>query len=172
MKFKINMKSQARFSLITVLLLFTTCMVFAQRKKAPYNAIIYTQNKGKIQGKLTAINDTALVIADKRDLVNYIPFDQVTKIKIYKYRSDIGYSIITGALVIGNIAAAQSLSDGNAALIMGTAGTVGIVALSMLLHNAIHGPILKIKASEEKIDYNNVSKKISPYVVNDAALKP
>ena len=44
--------------------------------------------------------------------------------------------------------------------------------LSIALHNLIHGAELKIDASKEKLDYQNISQKLSKYIVNDIALKP
>ena len=62
--------------------------------------------------------------------------------------------------------------DGNVALLVGTAGTIGIVSLAMLLHNAIHGPELTIKAHKEQMDYQNLSQKLAPYVVKEVSLTP
>lgn len=149
-------------------------MVFAQQKRAraPYAAVVFTEGKEKYFGKITAITDTAITLVNKKDVVSNIRYNRITRIKVYKHRGDIGYSLITGALAVGSIVAAQSIDDGNVATVVGIGGTAAVVGLSMALHNVIHGPEVKMKASKEKIDYNSVNSKLAQYIVNDSALKP
>jgi len=149
-----------------------TQVTYAQHKRAPYNAVVFTDGKEKVFGKITAITDSTITLVNKKDVATNVSYGRINRIKVYKYRSDIGYGLITGGLAVGAIAVAQSIDDGNVATIVGIGGTAAVVGLGMALHNVIHGPEVKMKASKEKIDYNSVSTKLSKYVVNDISLKP
>ncbi|WAC42194.1 hypothetical protein [Pedobacter sp. SL55] len=167
------MKLLAKSSFTIILLLFIVNISYAQEKKrAPYTALLITDAKQKVHGKIIAINDTALVLVDKKELTRTIAYQKIKKIKILKRHSDVGYAIITGGLVGGAIVAAQSVDDGAVAVLVGAGGTAAVAGLSIALHNVIHGAELKIDASKEKIDYQNMSQKLSKYIVNDIALKP
>lgn len=149
-----------------------TQVIYAQHKRAPYNAVILTDGKEKVFGKITAITDSTITLVNKKDIATNIRYGRINRIKVYKYRSDIGYGLITGGLAVGTIAVAQSIDDGNVATVVGIGGTAAVVGLSMALHNVIHGPEIKMKASKEKIDYNSVNSKLAKYIVNDVSLKP
>jgi hypothetical protein len=146
---------------------------FAQKqKRAPYNAIINTLTDGKFFGKITAINDTEILLSDKRDVQKGIKYSDIKKIRIFKYRNDIGYTAVTGALALGTIAAAQSFEDQSTSLIVGIGGTLAVVTLSALLHNVFHGAEIKMDATKDIIEFPSVSKKLGKYVVTDPSLKP
>ena len=83
-----------------------------------------------------------------------------------------GYAIVTSALAAGAIVAGQSANDGNVATLIGVGGTISVVALSMVLHNVIHGAEVTLKADKEKIDYQSVNTKLSKYLVKDLSIKP
>lgn len=142
------------------------------KKRAPYTALIATEREQKVHGKIIAINDTALVLVDKKEMTKTIGYQSISKIKILKRHGDVGYAIVTGALVGGAIAAAQSADDGAVALMVGAGGTAVVAGLSIALHNVIHGAELKMDANKEKIDYQSISQKLSKYIVNDIALMP
>lgn len=166
------MKLLAKASFTIFLLLFITSITYAQKKKrAPYNAIVNT-NEVRYHGKISAINQTDLVLIDRKDVAHQIPYGKINRIKIFKTHSDVGYAVVTGALAAGTIVAGQSVDDANVALLVGVGGTAAVVGLSMAFHNVIHGAEAKMKASKEKIDYNTVSQKLSKYVVNDTSVKP
>ncbi|WP_113636821.1 hypothetical protein [Nubsella zeaxanthinifaciens] len=138
---------------------------FAQvQKKFRYNAIVTTQDKQKVRGQITLISDTALTLVDKRNITSAINYKKISSIKVFKSHKDIGYAIVTGALAAGAIVTAQSIEDANTAILVGVGGTTAVVALSMILHGAIHGAEVKMKADREKIDYSTVSEKLSKYV--------
>lgn len=158
--------------IIAITLFFITPVGYAQKQSLPYHAVVSIEGKQKIRGVITDINNTAITLIDKKNIVHQATFSNINRIKVYKRHKDIGYAVITGALVAGNIVLAQSLDDGNVALLVGTAGTIGIVSLAMLLHNAIHGPELTIKAHKEQMDYQNLSQKLAPYVVKEVSLTP
>ncbi len=149
-------------------ILLTICFInfgFAQvEKKSRYNAIVTMLDKQKVRGQITIINDTALTLLDKRSVVKSIAYPNITSIKVFKSHKDIGYAIATGALAAGTIVTAQSIEDANTALLVGVGGTTAVVALSMILHGAIHGAEVKIRADKEKIDYKSVSAKLGKYV--------
>lgn len=167
------MKLLAKSSFTIILLLFFATIGYAQKiKRAPYTALVFTEGKQKAHGKIIAINDTALVLVDKTETTQFITYPKINKIKVLKRHSDVGYAIITGALAGGAIVAAQSVDDGAVAVMVGAGGTAAVTGLSIALHNVIHGAELKIVASEEKIDYQNLSQKLGKYIVNDIALKP
>jgi hypothetical protein len=138
---------------------------FAQaQKKYRYNAIVTTQDKQTVRGAIKTINDTALILVDRRSIVKSITYSKIKSIKVFKSHKDIGYAIVTGALTAGAIVTAQSIEDANTAILVGVGGTTVVVALSMILHNAIHGAEVKMRADKEKIDYQNVSNKLGKYV--------
>lgn len=138
---------------------------FAQaQKKSRYNVIVTTQDKQKVRGEIKTINDTALTLVDRRSIVKSIAYPKITSIKVFKSHKDVGYAIVTGALTAGAIVTAQSIEDANTAILVGVGGTTAVVALSMILHNAIHGAEVKMKADKEKIDYKSVSAKLGKYV--------
>lgn len=167
------MKLLAKSSFIVILSLFIFNISHAQEKKrAPYTALLVTDAKQKVHGKIIAINDTALVLVDKKEMTRAIAYQKIKKIKILKHHSDVGYAIVTGALVGGAIVAAQSVDDGAVAVLVGAGGTAAVAGLSIALHNVIHGAEIKIDADKEKIDYQNMSQKLSKYIFNDIALKP
>ncbi|WP_343531223.1 hypothetical protein [Pedobacter sp.] len=166
------MKLLAKSSFVFLLTLLFINVAFAQKKRAPFTALVFVEGSQKVHGKITAINETELVLVDKRDVSHSVAYQKINRIKVYKHRSDVGYAVITGALAAGTIAAAQSIDDANVAILVGVGGTAAVVSLSMILHNVIHGAELKIDAKKEKIDYENMSQKLSKYLVNDASLKP
>lgn len=166
------MKLLAKSSLALLLTLLFINVSFAQKKRAPFTAIVFVEGNQKIHGKITDINESTLVLVDKRDVAHPIAYQKISRIKIYKHRSDVGYAAVTGALAVGTIVAAQSIDDANVAVLVGIGGTAAVISLSMILHNVIHGAELKIDAKKETIDYNNISQKLSKYIVNDVALKP
>jgi len=166
------MKLLAKSSLVFLLTFFCINFAFAQKKRAPFTALVFVEGNQKVHGKITAINETELVLVDKRDVSHPVAYEKINRIKVYKHRSDVGYAVITGALAAGTIAAAQSIDDANVAILVGVGGTAAVVSLSMILHNVIHGAELKIDAKKEKIDYNSMLQKLSKYLVNDASLKP
>lgn len=166
------MKLLAKASFTICLILFATNISYAQKKKrVPYNAVVNTKDV-RYHGKISAINQTDLVLVDKKDVTHQIPYGKINRIKIFKAHGDVGYAIVTGALAAGTIVAAQSIDDANVALLVGVGGTAAVVGLSMALHNVIHGAEVKMKAGKEKIDYNTVSQKLSKYVVNDTSVRP
>lgn len=167
------MKLLVKYSFTIFLMLCMFSISYAQNKKrAPYNAVVFTDAKEKVFGKITAITESGITLVNKKDIATNVKYEHINRIKVYKYRGDVGYSIATGALAVGAIVAAQSIDDSNAAMAVGIGGTVGIVALSMALHNVIHGPEIKMEAKKEKIDYNSVNSKLAKYIVTDTALKP
>lgn len=166
------MKLLIKSSLVLLLTLLFANVGFAQKKRAPFTAIVFIDNNQKIHGKITDINESALVLVDKKDIAHPIAYQKISRIKIYKHRSDVGYAAVTGALAVGTIVAAQYIDDANLAVLVGIGGTAAVVSLSMILHNVIHGAELKIDAKKETIDYNSISQKLSKYIINDIALKP
>lgn len=167
-----RMKLLAKSLLAVLLTLLFNQISFAQKKRAPYTAIVFVEGSQKIHGKITSINQTELILVDRKDVSHPIAYQKISRIKVYKHRSDVGYAIATGALAAGTIAAAQSIDDANVAVLVGIGGTAAVVSLSMILHSVIHGAELKLDAKKEKIDYDNISQKLAKYVVNDASLKP
>lgn len=166
------MKLLAKSSFTIFLMLFIISISYAQKKKrAPYNAVIIAEGQ-RFHGKITAINESNLVLVDKKDIAQNISYQKINRIKVYKTHSDIGYAVVTTALVAGTIVAGQSIDDANVAILVGVGGTAAVVGLSMALHNVIHGAEAKMKASREKIDYSTVSQKLSKYVVSDTSAKP
>lgn len=162
---------KSSFTIFLMLLLVNIC--YAQKKnRAPYSAIVHLEGKQRIHGKITAINDTALVLADKNDIIHPIAYQKILSLKVFKRHGDVGYALVTGALAAGAIVAAQSIDDSAAATIVGVGGTIAVVGLSMTLHNVFHGAEVKIKASKEKINAATMSQKLSKYIVNDVATKP
>jgi len=168
----VMMKLLAKSSLALLLTLLFVNVGFAQKKRAPFTAIVFVEGSQKIHGKITDINETALVLVDKKDIAHPIAYQKINRIKVYKHRSDVGYTVVTGALAVGTIVAAQSIDDANVAVLVGIGGTAAVVSLSMILHNVIHGAEVKIDSKKETIDYNSISQKLSKYIVNDIALKP
>lgn len=167
------MKTLVKSSFTIFLLLLIVNISYAQKKKrAPYTALVSTVENLKVHGKIVAINDTALVLVDKREETKTIAYQNISKIKILKRHGDVGYAVVTGALVAGTIVAAQTADDGAVALLVGAGGTAVVAGLSIALHNVIHGAELKVDARKEKIDYQNISQKLNKYIVNDIALKP
>jgi len=166
------MKLLVKSSFTIFLALFIVNISYAQKKKrAPYSAVVNTEDK-KIHGKITAINETGLVLVDRNEATQSIPYQNITRIKVLKAHNDVGYGIVTGALAAGTIVAANSVDDSAVAVIVGVGGTAAVVGLSMVLHGVIHGPEVKMKASRETIDYKTVSEKLTKYIVNDASLRP
>lgn len=160
------MKLLVKYSFTIFLSLFFINISFAQKmQRPPYSAVVIVDGK-KIQGKITAINESDLVIVDKKDVAQNIPYQKISQIKVLKSHNDVGYGVATAALAAGTIVAGQAIDDSTTALIVGVGGTVAVVSLSMILHNVIHGPELKMKASKEKIDYKTASEKLSKYIVN------
>ncbi|SOD17494.1 hypothetical protein [Pedobacter xixiisoli] len=167
------MKLLVKSSFTIFLLLLFVNISYAQKvKRAPYNALVYIAGNMKVHGKITAINDTALVLVDKKDVTHAIAYQKIERIKVFKRHGDVGYAVATGALIAGSIVASQSIDDGATAMLVGIAGTATVAGLSIALHNVLHGAELKINASKEKIDYQNLSQKLGKYIVNDIALKP
>lgn len=161
------MKLLAKSSFTILLMLFIVNISFAQkRKKVPYNAVIIAEGK-RFHGKISSITETHIVLTDKKDVAQNIPYQNINRITIHKSHSDAGYAVITGALVAGAIVAGQSVDDANVAVLVGVGGTAAVVGLSMALHNVIHGAEAKMKAKKEKIDYTSVSQKLSKYIVSD-----
>ncbi|MNK08656.1 hypothetical protein D3C87_265990 [compost metagenome] len=167
------MKLLVKSSFILFLLLLFVNISYAQKiKRAPYHALVSIEGQEKIHGKITAINNEALVLVDKRDVTHQVPYQKISQIKVFKRHGDVGYAVATGAIIAGTIVASQSIDDSTTAMLVGVGGTAVVAGLSIALHNVIHGAELKINASKEKIDYQNLSQKLSKYVVNDIALKP
>ncbi len=154
------------------MLLLVNISYAQKQKRAPYNAVVLLEGKQRIHGKITAINDNALVLVDKNDMSHPIAYQKILSIKVYKRHGDVGYGIVTGALAAGAIVAAQTIDDSAAATIVGVGGTIAVVGLSMTLHNVFHGAEVKINASKEKINATTMSQKLSKYIVDDIALKP
>lgn len=164
------MKLLAKLSCTAILTLIFFNISYAQKKRiAPYNAVVMAEKR--FHGKIIAINEIELVLVDRKNVVQNISFQKISRIKVYKAHKDVGYAIVTGALAAGTIVAAQAIDDANVAMLVGVGGTAAVVGLSMVLHNVIHGAEVKMKSTKEKIDFDNVSKKLTPYIVNDAALK-
>lgn len=166
------MKLLVKSSFTILLTLLIVNISYAQKKKrAPYSAVVNTEGK-KIHGKIASINETELVLVDRNEVSQRIPYQGITRIKVLKAHSDIGYGIVTSALAAGTIVAAQSVDDSAVAVAIGVGGTAAVVGLSMALHSVIHGAEVKMKANKETIDYKTVTEKLSKYIVNDASLRP
>ncbi|MGV3545703.1 MAG: hypothetical protein ACO1N4_01490 [Pedobacter sp.] len=149
---------------IFLMLLFVNISYAQKKKRAPYHAVVIAEDV-KYHGKITAINQTELLLVDKKDIAHQISYNKINRIKVFKTHGDVGYAVVTGALAAGTIVAAQSIDDANVAMLVGVGGTAAVVGLSMVLHDVIHGAEVKMKASKEKIDYNSASQKLSKYVV-------
>ena len=79
------MKLLAKSSFTIFLLLLLVNIGYAQEKKrAPYTALLVTDAKQKVHGKIIAINDTALVLVDKKEMTRAIAYQKIKKIKILK----------------------------------------------------------------------------------------
>lgn len=157
------MKLLVKPSFTIFLLFFLVGTGYAQSKKqTSYNTIVIAEGQ-RFSGKITAINETELIVEDKKAVSKRISYEKISSIKVFKRHSDVGYAIITGALAAGTIVAGQTGNDANTAMLVGVGGTVAVVSLSMILHNVIHGPEVKMKASKEKINYKTVSEKLNKY---------
>ena len=167
------MKSLAKFSLTIILTLFVCNTSFAQKQqRSPYDVLVVTAEKQRLHGTIAAINATELVLVDRKDIAQHIEYAKINRIKVFKKHADVGYAIVTSALAAGAIVAGQSANDGNVATLIGVGGTISVVALSMVLHNVIHGAEVTLKADKEKIDYQSVNTKLSKYLVKDLSIKP
>ncbi len=167
------MRSLLAIILATTITFFTYSIGKAQKaNRAPYSVLVNTKTGVKIFGKITAINDSVMLVADKKNIMQSIKYSEMKKIRVYKYRSDIGYTSITGALALGTIAAAQSLDESATSLAVGIGATLAVVTLSALLHDTFHGPELKMDAAKDVIEFPSVSRKMSQYIVTEQSLRP
>lgn len=160
------MKFSLKVTLSFLLFVSISQLGFSQKIIKPlYNTVVKTNNGQKQIGKLIAINNNSIAISNRNNVVSEISYVDVKKIKVYKRHKDIGYTTISGVLALGSIAAAQSIDDANTALLVGVGGTLGVVGLSMILHNLVHAPEAKLLARKEKINYNSVSQKLTKFVL-------
>ncbi len=167
------MTSLAKLSFTVILTVFICNISFAQQKRRPaFDAVVITVEKQRIHGTIGAINGAEMVLVDGNNIAHHLDYTKIDRIKVYKKHTDIGYAAVTSALAAGAIIAGQSANDGNVATLISVGGTIGVVALSMVLHNAIHGPEASIKAKKEKIDYQSVTAKFSKFVLSDSSIKP
>lgn len=146
------------------MLLFVNISYAQKKKRTAYHAVVIADDV-RYHGKITAINQTELVLIDKKEVTHQLSYNKINRIRVFKTHGDVGYAVVTGALAAGTIVAAQSIDDANVAMLVGVGGTAAVVGLSMVLHDVIHGAEVKMKASKEKIDYNSVSQKLNKYVI-------
>ncbi len=167
------MKSLAKLSFTIILTLFICSISVAQKThRSPYDVLIVTAEKQRMHGTIAAINATELVLIDSKDVAQHIDYKKINRIKVFKRHADVGYAIVTSALAAGTIIAGQTAGDGNVATAIAVGGTISVVALSMVLHNVIHGAEVTLKANKEEIEYKTVNAKLSKYVFSSSSVKP
>ena len=150
---------------LTLSIVFTGISFAQQRIKAPF--VISANSKTKdirLHGKLTAINDTALVIVDKKDSVHYLPINKISFIRIDKNRSEVGFGILTGAAVAGTIVIASGIDDPATAILVGAGGTVVVVTLMTIIHGISHPAVLKIREKDNAFNKAALVQKLSQYI--------
>ena len=156
-----------QFTLVLTISIVFTGVSFCQAQiKPPF--VISANSKSKdirVHGKLTAINDTALVIVDKKDSVHYLPINKIGFLRIDKNKSDVGFGVLTGAAVAGTVLIATGIDDPATAILVGAGGTVGVITVMTLLHGVVHPPILKIREKDNAFNKATLVQKLSPYLV-------
>jgi len=156
------------FLILSFILVFVGTVGAQKQYKAPYLVAAHSNSGAiKFRGKLIAINDTALVILDKKNKVQYAPISKIDFIRVDKNRSDIGFGIITAAAVAGNIALALSYDDALTSIAIGAGGTVVIVAVMSVVHGIVHPPILKLKTKDLQFTAEALTQKLTPYVAQE-----
>lgn len=169
------MKSTLKsFILILTFFIASTTVCFAQKdNKAAY--LISAKSKSdrvRIHGRLIAINDTALVIADKKDKLHYMAFSKINSIRVDKNRSDVGFGLFTTAAIAGNIVLATTIESALTAVIVGAGGTVGIVIIMSAIHGFIHPAELKLRSDLDNFSHEVLTQKLSPYLVKSIEVRP
>lgn len=152
-----------RINIIMLLVLVFANPVQAQQQRSNYFAVIKTVSSERFVGVISTIEKEGISIVSKKNVASKVSFDRIKQIKVYKRRSDVGYTIVSAALITGAIVAAQQINDGNVATLVGIGGAAGITTLSMALHNVIHGPSLKIENKQQALTYELVAEKLKPF---------
>lgn len=159
------MKSILKYaSLLILILLFLNSKSFAQQKPSFY--IDVKTAIGKTKGFLVAINDSSLVINSNRS-IKTIAFKEMQLIKVYKIKNGLVIGLPVAVAMAGNIALAFTIDNAMGAILLGTAGSVGILTLGILINKWANPAVLKIKAKDEPINFETVSAKLTPYIYKE-----
>lgn len=148
-------------------MLFAWNFVSAQQSGKYY--LVIKQLKGKRQsGKIAGIEPSGIILSQKKSrdsstLVT-IPFSEISKLKLYHSRGAGAFGAVTSIAVIGNIAYAFSFSNAWVAVAVGSGGSLAIVGLAAILYQVAHPPLLKLKAGQDKLDYETLSETLKVYI--------
>lgn len=159
--------SSLKIFFISACLLFISEVSLAQEKITYYLSINKVEGK-RLVGSIASITNKGITIAAKQrkqePILTLVPFEEIDKLLLHKNRKNIGVLLFGAAGVVGSVAYGLDQSDGNVAAAVIAGGTIATVGISAIIYRIANPPIIKLKRSNDTIDYNSVNEALKVYI--------